>query len=760
MSASELVSYTAWLLERLAVLGAPAAELDALAAASATLATLADSSPNTVTEVEWRAAVTQWEAARSRVLPLLARAILGPLAEVPLLAGALGDAAPLATSGLSADADLGPVHLVVSSSVLYLQPPSLAGGQQPLQPVPIGPFQVGAIGARLGSPFGDGLAAPGGGALVRLPGADGGWGGWLDVPLPPVRVGASAILAVDGRAPSFLAVLGVQFVPPIQLSFGFSLDRVGGIIAVNRTMATDQLRGAIRTGAAGDALFRVPPPADPLSVATTLARLFPRRIGSHLVGPSLKLSWLSFGPAGSLVSLDLAVVAELPAGRVAILGMGRMGIPGLPSLMSFRVDLLGLIDPVERLVSIDASLVDSHVLGIFEVYGDAAVRLSWGSQPFVVVSIGGFFPGFDPHPAKLPALRRVGMAMSVPGGLIQLRTEGYVAVTANSVQFGGRMQVTIRLIIVAKGFVEVDALVQFRPFRFEARIAAGFSVSVAGFSFASVQLTGSISGPGPIVIRGSLSISVFLFEISWDQTFTLGSPAADAPPPPRPLLDVLAEKVAEPGSLRAAETADAQVALTPQAPLPGIALVPPTGALRVQQRVAPLGIRIDRLLGLPLARPQGVRITNPGADVLDSFAPSSFVTLTDAEMMNRPAFEDLPAGRTLTPADPGIDTFPQVSEDAEVRQIVIDTRVGRLPSAPGRLRVLGHLGAIVDAARAEPSLSDLSPVLSAQRERWTVLGDPTDYLRATAAHQAARSGGSPAVALADLAEPVRLTGVV
>lgn len=44
-------------------------------------------------------------------------------------------------------------------------------------------------------------------------------------------------------------------------------------------------------------------------------------------------------------------------------------------------------------------------------------------------------------------------------------------------------------------------MVHFRPFYFEARIAAGFAVSAGGFSFASVTLEGSISGPGPIDIR-------------------------------------------------------------------------------------------------------------------------------------------------------------------------------------------------------------------------------------------------------------------
>ena len=156
-----------------------------------------------------------------------------------------------------------------------------------------------------------------------------------------------------------------------------------------------------------------------------------------------------------------------------ILGVARASIPGLPFLLNLRLDVLGIVDPVEQLVSIDASLVDSHVLGIFEVYGDAAMRISWGSTAYVVVTVGGFFPGFNPEPARLPALRRVGLALDNPVSIIDIRAEGYFAVTSNSLQFGGRFEVGISLGIEAHGFVQVDAIMQFRPFQFQARVAPG-----------------------------------------------------------------------------------------------------------------------------------------------------------------------------------------------------------------------------------------------------------------------------------------------
>jgi hypothetical protein len=130
----------------------------------------------------------------------------------------------------------------------------------------------------------------------------------------------------------------------------------------------------------------------------------------------------------------------------------------------------------------------------------------------------------------------VGLSLNNPIPVISMRAEGYFAVTSNSIHLGGRYEVGISLGIEAHGFIQVDAMVQFRPFYFEARISAGFAVSAGGFSFASVTLEGSISGPGPIVIRGSLSVSVFLFSLSWSEQFTLGSGPSDTLPAAPPLL--------------------------------------------------------------------------------------------------------------------------------------------------------------------------------------------------------------------------------
>jgi len=732
---------------------APATRLAALNAAAINLQSTANAPASAAA---WNAAVAQWNTARNNLQDELRRFLLDGLPDLPglnALASAVGwDSA----EGLHGDIDLGPLHLALASSALIVQPPPVAG--ETLPAVIVGPYQPLGISASIKPPFGDG-GLPGGGSIMRLAN-NAGFAGLLHVPLGAVAADASAVLERLGDGmPSFLAVIGVSFTPPIQLSFGFGLDRVGGLVGVNRTMNVDALAHAIRTGAAGNALFAAAPPPSPVALVNDLRDMFPTYGDRHVVGPTLRLSWLSLG-VGSLLALDVGVVVEIPTFKIAILGVARAEIPGAPGLLHLRIDVLGTFDPGAQLSTIDASLVDSHALGIFSVHGDAAMRLSWGTQAYAVMTIGGFYPGFNPEPARLPALRRVGLAPDFPSIGLSISAEGYLAVTTNTIQLGARIDATFELGLTAHGFLQVDALVQFRPFHFVANCAAGFDVSVKGFHFCGVHLDGSISGPGPLVIRGELTIETFLFDISWDQSFTIGDGPADTLPSPPRLLDVLADELNKTQNLHAQALQDNAVVLKPRAARAGIAAVPPTGTLKWSQRRAPLGLPIDRVDGQPLGSAQGVQVVTPGAPVTDSFSPGSYCTLTSAEALNRPPFDILIAGIALAPA--AAAAAPAVTDNREVDLIVIMGGKQRIKTNGSRLAI-GAIGDLVLASRRAPALSDSSPLVTAARESWSTVaaggGTATGYGSATAAHQFARQRNGVALASADANAPVSLAGV-
>ncbi|MFP3590048.1 hypothetical protein SCB29_41540, partial [Paraburkholderia sp. SIMBA_055] len=71
-----------------------------------------------------------------------------------------------------------------------------------------------------------------------------------------------------------------------------------------------------------------------------------------------------------------------------------------------------------------------------------------------------------------------------------------------------------------------------------------------------------------------------------------------------------------------------------------------------------------------LGGPQGVKVDGGSGDVTERFSPGSYITLTQAEALNRPPFDVLPAGRVLSLADPLLNAN-RTPEDREVEQIVI-----------------------------------------------------------------------------------------
>ena len=650
----------------------------------------------------WRAAV---EAAKGQLISyLLARV---PLQDVPLpLAGEDWTGA----AGVTIDATLGPLAVHAQSPPLQLADPR--GGGLPLA---IGPLPPDSLSAHI-----DAGPVSGDGAVRVLPD---GVSGLLALHLGVIEVAALASLrkvaGSSGQFASFAAVFSAGFTPGIQFGFGFQLSRVGGVIGVNRSIDPQAIASRLRDGSATEVLFPLDVGDSALRALASLEAILPPHQGSTVAGPTLRLSWLEVAGVG-FCSLDIAVLIELPGPqRIVIVGVARAGIP---PVLQLRLDVLGVIDFVQQLVSIDASLVDSGVLGIFTVYGDVAFRQSWGPQAYTVLSVGGFYPGFRPEPAQIPPMKRIGMHLDLPVPGIDLRCEGYVAVTSNTIQLGGYYEAGIEAGgCGAHGFLAVDAIVQFTPFHLHAQVSAGFEVEVFGLTFGGVRLDGVVDAPGPVVIHGRLTVETFLHDFSFDETFTFGSP--DRPPevPPTRAAQVLLDEEVRASNVIAVGGPDVDV-VRARAPVPpDVALVSPRGGARWQQKRLPLTIPVDRIDGAPLGGMQSVTASVPhqtsGYD--DLFAPGSFIDLSQAEALNRPAFEALPAGVVSAggadlpgPAQPQ-PTKPEVFRKVRGEQLV---RVGF-----GASLVLAHpaalLGMIADRD-ARPAARTRAPPPRTRRRGW------------------------------------------
>ena len=449
----------------------------------------------------------------------------------------------------------------------------------------------------------------------------------------------------------------------IQLGFGFTLQRVGGLLGIHRSASVPALRDAVRTGALGATLF---PTAgqittDGVTRLTTLDQFFPLTPGRYVFGPMAQLGW---GPgAVTFVTLDLAILFELPAPlRLIIAGTLHLALPTPDTaLVRINMDCLGVLDLAAREASLDASLYDSTVGGL-ALTGDMAMRLRWGDTPAFALSVGGFNPRFTPPPG-FPVLRRAAISLSDSSDA-RLRFEAYLAVTAGTVQFGARLEIGVSLgEFSIRGLLYFDALFRFSPhFGFRIDCGAGVSVDYGSFELFSVQLDLCLAGTDPWEARGLATISILGMHITghfhrtWGQAPSL---------PPQGSVDVgilLARELAEPETWSAQVPPDAAAAVRVREahPGPGELLAHPAGSVSFMQRVIPLDTTIERYGNALLTPGTGDRFTisrawygDAGGGQIEveareplyaSFALAEFVDLSDDEKLSGPAFFTAAAG--------------------------------------------------------------------------------------------------------------------
>lgn len=743
-----------------------AATAAAFRAAGNTLAAVAANAATT--EAAWRTALADWRAKLAALtqstfpgsgpLALVFDAVAYQLPPIPGIASVLPSIVPATTpldqlnrwrDDIAGGATLGPVRLKViiptvsvhrageiASDVLGFLPPS-------------------GIAIDI-----DAGATRGGGSLSFSDVPHWRLAGTFGINLGVLSVAALGILERPGGALSLVLLLGARFSPGIQLGFGFQISGVGGLIGVNRRADTDAMRARLASGAATDALFADNPAANAPAILETLGSIFVAAPGSFVVGPTMQLTWLKIGTVDFL-RVDAGVFIELPGpARIVIVGRAIAEVPGPGvALLHFQIDVVGEIDFVKSLLSIRAALVNSHALGIFRAAGDAVLVNCWGSPPYQVLSIGGFYPGFNPAPAVIAPMRRIALSTDfdyLPG--LWLRFEAYVAVTTNTFQVGGRLELGINIGITAEGYVNLDALFQFQPFHYDVEIHGGLRVGVLGKTFGGVDVHGRISGPGPNVIRASISIDLWLTDFTWSDTFTIGASGGQVVATIDLVPELAKQLVA--ANLRARGGADPIIALKP-APAGGVALVSPLGTLVFSQRTAPLNLQLERFGGVRLRQPTTAAIAPTSAGVTagaiepDYFAPGTYLELSVAEALNQAPFDRLDAGFEIafgTALAAGSDKHVDYENYYRGRPLSVKGVLFHFDNG-----VLGLLA----GRRAAPDVDDRSALVTVKDEPWVTRdasGAATAAKSRTAAHIDVRQGRAQ-VALPASDTPISLATI-
>ena len=527
-----------------------------------------------------------------------------------------------------------------------------------------------------------------GGGFLSIDEAAGQYAGVFAARMLGIGVDATAIvntkLPPDGHSGfSLLAMLSANFRPlGLELSFGFTLNAVGGLLGVNRCCDAEQLRQGVRTGAIESMMF----PADPIRnaprIIADLSRFFPPADGQVVIAPMLELGW---GKPAGMIALRLALILQVPDPLIQIAGMLILELPrtGGAALIRIQVAFLGGIDPGRSRVTFDASLIDSHLL-FATLEGDMALRFRYAGNTDFIVSAGGFFPRWQP-PADLSVgtLRR--MAVGISGiGPVRIRMESYFAVSSNTVQHGGHLEMRLGVDgYGVSGAIGYDVIIVFDPFGFTASIGASFKVEAFGATICSVDVNGELTGPKPLRLKGRGSFKVLFARISVPVDVTIGS-SPNLPPVTVKVIDLLAKALSTPG---------AAVAELPPGNNGGLVrmrdgvtgepvALQPDGLVAVTQAIVPLAIRIDRVGG---AKPEdgstfdiigatsdGVALAVTPDRPLSTFSPSQFFNLTEDQKLSRRAFEDHPAGvRIGSDGRPSFSGVCQADFDAEA--ILIDS---------------------------------------------------------------------------------------
>src|SRR5262249_14738785 len=224
--------------------------------------------------------------------------------------------------------------------------------------------------------------------------------------------------------------------PPIQLSYGFTLNGLGGLLGLNRGMDVVAMRAGVRNRGIDSVLFPPHPVQNAPRIIRDLEAFFPVSPGHFAIGVMIAIGWGS----PSIIKIELGIILSIPQPvKIALLGRLTVALPTEEAgVLLLHVAILGILDIDARELSIDAVIYDSR-LAAFTLTGDFALRLNFGASPAFAVSAGGFNPRFTPPPG-FPELGRVAIALAT-GDNPRVRLDSYMATTPTSVQAGAHVDI-------------------------------------------------------------------------------------------------------------------------------------------------------------------------------------------------------------------------------------------------------------------------------------------------------------------------------
>ena len=486
---------------------------------------------------------------------------------------------------------------------------------------------------------------------------------------------------------SLLIIISADFGPGIQLSFGFTLLAVGGLLGLNRTVLFQSLIDGIRTNAVQSIMFPQDIIANAPRIISDLRAIFPPQDGTFLIGPMARIGW----GEPTLISLSLGVIIEIPPGDAAILGILRAALPADQiAILVLQVNFAGVLEFDKQRFYFYATLFDSHVLFI-TISGSMGVLFAYGDDANFVLSVGGFHPQFNRPPLPFPTPQRISIDL-INESFARIHADGYFAVTTNTIQFGTHSNFFFGFSACSvSGSSGFDALIQFSPFYFIAEISTQFSVQVFGVGVYGVGIDVSLSGPTPWHVHGTASLSFFFFSIDIGIDFTWGD-NPDTTLPPIQVMPILAAEAQKSSNWKTALPPNLKllVVLRQLDPSEASLVLHPAGTLQVSQRTIPLDLQLDKVGSQVPSDANQFAFSVAGTvltkvrELQEPFAPSQFRNFDDATKLSQPAF---------VPQDSGIElagSATLATATAITRPLRYDLTVIDKESEPVRFQFFAH----------------------------------------------------------------------
>lgn len=540
---------------------------------------------------------------------------------------------------------------------------------------------------------------------------------------------------------SLLLLITAEF-EPINLGFGFTLNGVGGLIALNRTMNLNYLRDGIKSNTLDNILFPTDPIENINQIISDLEGAFPVEEGRYAFGPMAIIGW----GTPTLITVELGLMIEVPSPvRLAVLGVVKAILPTEEkSLLKVQVNFLGTIDFEAKYITFDASIFASKLL-TFTLEGDMAFRLKWGDNPNFLFSIGGFHPSFTPPPLDLPSLNRLTINL-LGGDNPRLTLTSYFAVTSNTVQFGSAVDFYYKITNKYKviGYLGFDILIQFNPFYLIASIAAQLAVMKNNEAVLNIYLGATLSGPAPWNVKGSAEFKVFgiKLKVKFDKTF--GQPETTT----LPNVDVLPrliEAIENKANWRAvSSSSNLLVTLRELENAPGDVVAHPYGSIGVSQKVVPLDMAINKFgtqrpadyqkFSLDIADAGGTNLQEE--DVQDFFAPAEYLELSDSSKLSRKSFEEFNSGVIIKGGDELRSSY-LMERELEYEQVIMDSRhipdrIGLVKESAVRFNAFRKNGTAAKSklgSKSKPKSENAPAKVAVQQEKFAIahVDDLTQY---------------------------------